>query len=128
MELIEQLEHSVKSVASTVEELARGGNPYSDDIEYEDFEDDDFGEDDCEAEEFSPRQIFEDSILDVDFVCNRFMEIRSSIVTMTCGGPRVWIDTADSAVKGTWGHEHFEWGISDRASDFVDDVARGFVQ
>ena len=49
--------------------------------------------------------------------------MRGAWIYTTLGGPTVWIDTMRGVVRGTWGYDSFEWGLSEKAQDWVQEQA-----
>lgn len=91
----------VKGTAEEVEELFENGN--SDDIE----------------------EYFE-NILDIEYRINEQKQYKSVQLMCTCGGPNIYIDTADKLAKLYWGETYMEYPISyavcDKIDDYVQDV------
>ena len=54
-----------------------------------------------------------ESVLDVDYIYNSRGELLGAEITMTCGGPNVWIETRYSKIVGTWGSDRFERSYED---------------
>lgn len=51
---------------------------------------------------------FIESILDIDFIYNSEGRFIGAEITMTSGGPTIWIETRYSKVVGAWGSDRFE--------------------
>lgn len=51
---------------------------------------------------------FIESVLDINYIHNYLGELIGAEITMTCGGPTVWIETRYSKIVGTWGSDRFE--------------------
>ena len=51
-------------------------------------------------------------VLDFDIVLGGDWEYKSCKLYVTLGGPNVWIDTAEKAVKLAWGTDRAEYGLS----------------
>ena len=63
-------------------------------------------------------------VLDYDFTVDSRKEYRSARIWVSLGGPNVWIDTADRAVKLAWGTDRAEYPIDSDVCDEIDDVMR----
>lgn len=61
--------------------------------------------------------------LDVEYRTDSRKQLRSVEVCVTCGGPNIYVDTADAKVKLYWGSDRAEYPISYRAADALDDWA-----
>lgn len=60
--------------------------------------------------------------LGVDYIVNSNKEYQSCRVWVTVGGPGIYIDTEDSAVKLNWGSTHKEWGLSYDTRNKIDAI------
>jgi len=56
---------------------------------------------------------FEGSVLDINYIHNYMGELIGAELTMTCGGPTIWIETRYNKVIGTWGSDRFERNYTD---------------
>lgn len=117
METNEELMQMVKSVADKLNAIGDGNNPY---------EDPSYGyvwEDGRTVEEdMAPMDVFMmDEMIDLMFIVDANAEYYGALIYVTIGGPTIWVDTRAHAVKGTWGTESAEWGITSRAVDALND-------
>ena len=107
MDTKEALELTVKSTATDIETMAAGTYEIEDTETYETIE-----------EEF-----IESYTLDENYIVDSRGNMRGAWIYTTLGGPTVWIDTMRGVVRGTWGHDAFEWGLSEKAQDWVQEQA-----
>lgn len=63
-----------------------------------------------------------DDYLDIDYIVNSSKEYQSCRVWLTVGGPSIYVDTEDCAVKLNWGSTHKEWGLSTNTRDRIDEI------
>ena len=113
-----ELMEMVKSVAERLDTIGDGENPYEDpSYGYE------WDEDGRTVEEdMAPMDVFMmDGVLEIRFIVDSHAEYCGALIYVTLGGPTIWVDTRAHAVKGTWGTESAEWGITSRAVDALDD-------
>ena len=113
-----ELMEMVKSVAERLDTIGDGENPYEDpSYGYE------WDEDGRTVEEdMAPMDVFMmDEVLEIRFIVDSHAEYCGALIYITLGGPTIWVDTRAHAVKGTWGTESAEWGITSRAVDALDD-------
>ena len=59
-------------------------------------------------------------VLDFDIVIGGDWEYKSCKLYVTLGGPNVWIDTAEKAVKLAWGTDREEYGLDWDVCDEID--------
>ena len=59
-------------------------------------------------------------VLDFDIVIGGNWEYKSCKLYVTLGGPNVWIDTAEKAVKLAWGTDREECGLDWNVCDEID--------
>ena len=102
MDTKEALEQTVKNTADDIEKMTNGTYE-RDDYNYETIE-----------EEF-----IDAYTLDANYVIDGRGNMRGAWLYMTLGGPTVWVDTMRGVVRGTWGTDSFEWGLSEKAQDWV---------
>ena len=64
--------------------------------------------------------------LDYEFTIDSQKEYKSAKIWVTLGGPNVWIDTAERAVKLAWGTDREEypldWDMCDEIDDIMQDI------
>ena len=104
-----ELMEMVKSVAERLDTIGDGENPYEDpSYGYE------WDEDGRTVEEdMAPMDVFMmDEVLEIRFIVDSHAEYCGALIYVTLGGPTIWVDTRAYAVKGTWGTESAEWGIT----------------
>lgn len=115
----EELMTMVKSVADTVNAIGDGNNPYEDpSYGYE------WGEDGRtdDGTDMAPMDVFMlDEVIELKFIVDAQAEYCGALAYVTVGGPTIWVDTRAHAVKGTWGTDSAEWGLTTRAVDALDD-------
>lgn len=51
---------------------------------------------------------FIESVLDINYIYNSRGELLGAEIVITCGGPKIWIETRYSKVVGVWGSDRFE--------------------
>lgn len=59
-------------------------------------------------------------VLDYEITINSQMEYKSAKIWVTLGGPNVWIDTAERAVKLAWGTDRAEYALDWDTCDEID--------
>ena len=111
MDTKEALEQTVKNTADDIEKMTNGTYE-RDDYNYETIE-----------EEF-----IDAYTLDANYVIDGRGNMRGAWLYMTLGGPTVWVDTMRGVVRGTWGTDEFEWGLSEKAHDWVCEQADEMYQ
>lgn len=111
MDTKEALEQTVKNTADDIEKMTNGTYE-RDDYNYETIE-----------EEFTDAYT-----LDANYVIDGRGNMRGAWLYMTLGGPTVWVDTMRGVVRGTWGTDSFEWGLSEKAQDWVCEQAEEMYQ
>lgn len=72
-----------------------------------------------DLEQLSIYDYFSDC-LDIEYRCNSNREYKSVSVMVTCGGPNVYIDTAERAVLLYWWTDRARYYLSSAAVDAVD--------
>lgn len=65
-----------------------------------------------------------DDYLDVDYIVNCNKEYQAARIWVTVGGPGIYIDTEDAAVKLTWGSTKAEAYLGYNLRDAIDDIFR----
>lgn len=63
-------------------------------------------------------------VLDYEFTIDSQKEYKSAKIWVTLGGPNVWIDTAERAVKLAWGTDRAEYLLDWDVCDEIDDIMR----
>ena len=63
-------------------------------------------------------------VLDWEFTIDSQKEYKSAKIWVTLGGPNVWIDTAERAVKLAWGTDRAEYPLDWDVCDEIDDIMR----
>lgn len=64
--------------------------------------------------------------LDIEYRCGSDREYRSASIMVACGGPNIYIDTAEKAVLLYWWTDRARYYLSSDAVDAVDDWAREY--
>lgn len=76
-------------------------------------------------EQFSVSDYLAD-VLDYEITIDSRLEYKSAKIWVTLGGPNVWIDTADKAVKLAWGTDRaeyaLEWDTCDEIDKYMQDL------
>lgn len=60
-------------------------------------------------------------VLDYEITIDSRLEYKSAKIWVTLGGPNVWIDTADKAVKLAWGTDRAEYALDWDTCDEIDE-------
>lgn len=60
--------------------------------------------------------------LDVEYTIDSRGDYIGVCIWVGLGGPNIWIDTRDRAVKLAWGSDRAEWGISSDIADEIDEI------
>lgn len=63
-------------------------------------------------------------VLDYEITIDSQLEYRSAKIWVTLGGPNVWIDTAEKAVKLAWGTDRAEYLVDWDACEEIDEYMR----
>lgn len=65
-------------------------------------------------------------VLDYEITIDSQLEYKSAKIWVTLGGPNVWIDTAEKAVKLAWGTDRAEyaldWDTCDEIDEYMQDL------
>lgn len=61
-------------------------------------------------------------VLDWEFTIDSQKEYKSAKIWVTLGGPNVWIDTAERAVKLAWGTDLAEYELDWDVCDEIDNI------
>lgn len=64
-------------------------------------------------------------VLDYEITIDSRLEYKSAKIWVTLGGPNVWIDTAEKAVKLAWGTDREEYPLDWDTSAHLDEVLEG---
>lgn len=59
--------------------------------------------------------------LDIEYRANSEKEYRSAEITVAWGGPNIYIDTAENAVKLYWGSSRAEWYFPNDVANEIDE-------
>jgi predicted RNA-binding Zn-ribbon protein involved in translation (DUF1610 family) len=79
----------------------------------------------CDLEALSLYDFFADC-LDIEYRCGSDREYRSVSIMVACGGPNIYIDTAEKAVLLYWWTDRARYYLSSEAVEAVDDWAREY--
>ena len=60
--------------------------------------------------------------LDVEYTIDSRGDYLGVCIWVELGGPNVWIDTRDRAVKLAWGSDRAEWGIRSDTAEAIDEI------
>ena len=63
-----------------------------------------------------------DDYLDVEYTIDSQGNYIGACIWIGLGGPSIWIDTRDRAVKLAWGSERAEWGIYSDTAEAIDEI------
>lgn len=69
---------------------------------------------------------FLNDVYDIEYRCSSNKEYRSVRIMVACGGPNIYIDTADALVKLYWWNERAEYPLSYDARDAIDEWAEEY--
>ena len=69
---------------------------------------------------------FLNDVFDIEYRCSSKKEYRSVRIMVACGGPNIYIDTADALVKLYWWSERAEYPLSYEARDAIDEWAEEY--
>lgn len=69
---------------------------------------------------------FLSDVFDIEYRCSSGKEYRSVRIMVACGGPNIYIDTADALVKLYWWNERAEYPLSYEARDAIDEWAEEY--
>lgn len=61
-------------------------------------------------------------VLDYEFIVNSRKEYKAAKIWVVLGGPTVWIDTAERAVKLAWGTDREEYPLDYDVCDGIDEI------
>lgn len=80
-----------------------------------------------QPEDFQPHAWdYIEDILDIQYVVARDGEYLGAQITITYGGPNIYIHTRSCTVKGYWGGDQAQWGYVDNIG--LDDVCEELYQ
>ena len=74
-----------------------------------------------ELEDYTLWDYFSDC-LDIEYRIGTDHTFRSVEIMITCGGPNIYVDTADAKVKLCWGNTHEEAPFSYNVRDEIDSI------
>lgn len=63
-------------------------------------------------------------VLDYEITIDSRLEYKSAKIWVTLGGPNIWIDTAEKAVKLAWGTDRAEYLVDWDACEEIDEYMR----
>ena len=99
----EMLKAHVIGFANTLDAVVAGTYDFNDDVDEVDAE--------SRSDESTPydrlARYFED-VLDVEFRIDTQLHYKSAFITLACGGPGIYLDTASGEVRGYWGFSDVE--------------------
>lgn len=78
-------------------------------------------QDNDDREPYDLTSYFEDC-LDIEYRIDGRGNYRSVKICLACGGPNIYVDTNDNAVKLYWGGTRAAWCVSHETSDAIDDI------
>ena len=106
----------------TAEELIDKMNDYGIEIDTEEYEE--LKEQLQEIEYDGASNLYEyfEDCLDVEYTIDSRGDYLGVCVWICVGGPGIWIDTRDRAVKLAWGSERAEWGINSDTAEAIDAI------
>lgn len=61
-------------------------------------------------------------VLDFEFTVDSRKEYKSAKIWVTLGGPNVWIDTAERAVRLAWGSDREEYPLNWDVCNEIDEI------
>ena len=120
-----ELQIMVRNVADRLNAIGAEENPYADpSYGYT------WGEDGrtSDGTDMGPMDVFMmDEVIDLKFIVSvdrDDINYCGALIYVTLDGPTIWVDTRAHAVKGTWGTESAEWGLTSRAVDAINAECR----
>lgn len=77
-----------------------------------------------ELERIGASNLYEyfDDCLDIEYTISSRGDYLGVCIWVGIGGPNIWIDTRDRAVKLAWGSDRAEWGIYSDTAEAIDDI------
>lgn len=60
-------------------------------------------------------------VLDYEITIDSRLEYKSAKIWVALGGPNVWIDTAEKAVKSAWGTDRAEYPVDSDTCEEIDE-------
>ena len=77
-----------------------------------------------ELENIGASDLFEyfNDCFDIEYAISGSGDYLGVCVWVAVGGPGIWVDTRDRAVKLAWGCERVEWGINSDTADKIDEI------
>lgn len=63
-----------------------------------------------------------DDCLDVEYTIDSRGDYLGACIWVGLGGPNIWIDTRDRAVKLAWGSDRAEWSIYSDTAEAIDEI------
>lgn len=63
-----------------------------------------------------------DDCLDVEYTIDSSGNYIGTCIWVGIGGPSIWVDTRDRAVKLAWGCDRAEWGITSDTAAAIDEI------
>lgn len=79
-----------------------------------------------EATENNDYRYFDD-ILDIEYFIGGNKDFRGVELTLTYGGPNIFVNTKTKEVKGYWGCSEYKRYISDEACNFIDSIFEEYI-
>lgn len=67
-------------------------------------------------------------VLDYEFTVDSRKEYKAAKIWVALGGPNVWIDTAERAVKLAWGTDREEYALNWDVCEEIDDVMQDIYE
>lgn len=67
-------------------------------------------------------------VLDYEFTIDSRKEYKAAKIWVTLGGPNVWIDTAEKAVKLAWGTDREEYPLGYDVCNEIDDIMQDIYE
>lgn len=68
------------------------------------------------------------NVLDYEFTIDSQKEYKAAKIWVTLGGPNVWIDTAERAVKLAWGADREEYPLGYDVCNEIDDIMQDIYE
>ena len=77
-----------------------------------------------ELERIGASDLYEyfDDCLDIEYTIDSRGDYLGACIWVGIGGPAIWIDTRDRAVKLAWGCDRAEWGIHYETAEAIDEI------
>lgn len=107
----DELMQMVKSEAQKIEDASRNFVVY----DGEDEDDENYNADYCNSDD----EWVNEETLDCEFTIDSNGRYLGVVFVLCLGGPGIVADSRAGVVRGVWGTDRFEWGLSEKAQDWL---------